>query len=73
MNFLNIPIFKGLYYTAILNGLIAPPIIFLMMRISNNKKIMGRYTNSMKINVIGYTLFGFMSLGSLLLIGSLFI
>ena len=44
-----------------------------MMRISNNKEIMGRYKNSMKINVIGYTLFGFMSLGSLLLIGSLFI
>ncbi|MYE38203.1 MAG: divalent metal cation transporter [Candidatus Spechtbacteria bacterium SB0662_bin_43] len=70
MNFLGIPIFKGLYYAAMLNGLIAPPIIFLMLRISSNKKIMGPYANSRKINVLGYTLFIFMTLGAILLLAS---
>ncbi|MBI4097089.1 MAG: Nramp family divalent metal transporter, partial [Candidatus Levybacteria bacterium] len=45
--------FQMLYYTAILNGIIAPPLMVLLMLISNNKKIMGEYTNSFSINILG--------------------
>lgn len=53
INFLGIPPMRMLFYSAILNGLCAPLLLFLILRISNNKKILGSYTNSMKSNVVG--------------------
>ena len=54
INFLGISVFQTLYYAAIISGFVAPPIIFLMLRITNNKKIMGHYTNSRFTNILGY-------------------
>lgn len=54
VNFTNISPFKMLYYTAILNGLIAPPLMVLILLISNNPKIMGKYTNSLLSNSLGW-------------------
>ena len=53
VNFLNIPPFKVLYYTAVLNGLVAPILIVLILMISNNKKIMGKHTNGKLSNILG--------------------
>ncbi len=61
VNFLGIPPFKMLYYTAILNGLAAPPLMILILLISNNKKIMGNYTNGLISNVLGWTIAGIMT------------
>lgn len=60
INFLNIPSFKMLYYTAIFNGLAAPPLLILILLISNNKKIMGKYTNGKLSNVLGILIAGIM-------------
>lgn len=54
INFTSIPPFRVLYYTAVLNGLAAPVLMILILRISNNKKIMGRYVNSRIANVLGW-------------------
>lgn len=53
VNFLGIPPFQMLYHTAILNGLAAPLLLMLILRISNNKKIMGKYTNGPLSNILG--------------------
>lgn len=53
VNFLNIPPFKVLYYTAVINGLVAPILLVLILLISNNKKIMGKHTNGKVVNTIG--------------------
>ncbi len=53
VNFLNIPPFQMLYDTAILNGLAAPLLLILILRIANNKKIMGKHTNGMTSNILG--------------------
>ena len=53
LNFTSIPPFKMLYYTAIFNGIAAPPLLVLILLIANNKKIMGAHTNSLLSNVIG--------------------
>ena len=53
VNFLNIQPFKLLYYTAVVNGLIAPLLLVLILVISNNKKIMGKYTNKLFSNILG--------------------
>jgi Mn2+/Fe2+ NRAMP family transporter len=41
--------------TAIIYGLTAPLIIFVILLVSNNKKIMGDYTNGRWSNILGAT------------------
>lgn len=53
MNFLNINPFKALFYTAVIYGLISPPLILLILLIANNKKLMGKYKNNLITNVLG--------------------
>jgi len=71
VNFSNIPPFTMLYYTAILNGIVAPPLMTIIMLIGSNKKIMGQHTNSHFSNVAGWMITGVMSLASLGLIVTL--
>ncbi|MCX6812935.1 MAG: Nramp family divalent metal transporter [Candidatus Azambacteria bacterium] len=54
INFTPIPPFKVLYYAAALNGILAPPLMALIMIISNNEKIMGKHTNSRISNILGW-------------------
>ncbi len=54
VNFLPINPFQMLYWAAILNGLCAPLLLILIMRISNNKKIMKEHTNSLTSNFFGW-------------------
>ncbi len=56
INFTSIPPFKMLYYTAILNGLISPPLLLLILLIGRNEKIMGKYTNSSLTNILGWAI-----------------
>jgi NRAMP (natural resistance-associated macrophage protein)-like metal ion transporter len=44
---------QALIYTAVLYGLTAPVVIGLILHISNNKAIMGKYTNNRWTNVMG--------------------
>ena len=53
---------KALFYTSIIYGVIAPILIFMVIHIANNKKIMGEHTNTTTKNVLGYTIFGIMSI-----------
>lgn len=71
INFLGISPIKMLFYTAVLYGLIAPLLIALILHISNNKKIMGQYTNSRWANILGIASFVLMSAASILLIWSM--
>lgn len=70
INLTSIEPFKMLYYTAILNGLIAPPLLCLIMLISSNKEIMGKYTNSRISSIMGWSITVFMSLASLFLLST---
>ena len=50
-----------LVYTAIFYTLITPPLIFVIIKIANNKKIMGKSVNSFASNFLGWTAFGLIS------------
>jgi Mn2+/Fe2+ NRAMP family transporter len=41
--------------SGVINGLIAPPLLVLIMLVSNNKRVMGARVNSKFTNVIGWT------------------
>ncbi len=73
VNFVGIPPFKMLYYTAVLNGVVAPPLMILILCLANNKKVMGRHTNSALSNTFGIIITVVMSLAGLALVGSYFI
>jgi Mn2+/Fe2+ NRAMP family transporter len=53
MNYIGISPIQALLYTAILYGITAPVLIGIILHISNNKTIMGEYTNSRYLNVMG--------------------
>ena len=55
INFIGISPVKALVLTAVIYGLTAPLIIFVILLVSNNKKIMGDYTNNKWSNFFGIT------------------
>ena len=55
INFLGINPITALVLSAILNGLIAAPLLVLVMLISNNRRAMGDRTNGRLLNVLGWT------------------
>ncbi|MCA6422780.1 MAG: divalent metal cation transporter [Flavobacterium sp.] len=54
LNYIGISPVKALLYTAILYGLTAPVLIAIILHISNNKKVMGDFTNSRFSNILGF-------------------
>lgn len=68
VNFIGISPFKMLYYTAVLNGIVAPPLMVVIIFIANNKKILGNHTNGRWSNVLGILVTVVMSSASLALL-----
>ncbi len=62
---------KALYYTAVLNGIVAPPLLLMIMRISNNQKIMKNKVNGPLSNAMGWIATISMSIAALALLLSL--
>jgi NRAMP (natural resistance-associated macrophage protein)-like metal ion transporter len=46
---------RMLFWSAVLNGLLAPPLMVLVMLVGNNRKIMGPHTNGPWLNGLGWT------------------
>jgi NRAMP (natural resistance-associated macrophage protein)-like metal ion transporter len=62
INFINIDPIKALVYTAVINGVIAVPILFAVMKIANDKKVLRDNTNGRISNVIGWLTFAIMGM-----------
>jgi len=61
VNFTAIGPMTMLYYSAMLNGVLAPPLLIIILLIANNKKILGEHTNSVLSNILGWTITAIMS------------
>jgi NRAMP (natural resistance-associated macrophage protein)-like metal ion transporter len=61
MNFTGLDPIKALIYSAVLNGLIAPIILFFVVRISSNKELMGRWSNGKFTTLVGWIVVGLMT------------
>ena len=53
-NFAHIDPIKGLIYAAVANGIIAPVILFFVVRLSSNKRLMGEYANHPFVSFMGW-------------------
>jgi len=71
-NFVHIDPIRGLIYAAVANGIIAPFILFFVVRLSGNKRIMGKYTNSSLVSIIGWATIGVMALSGIAAIATMF-
>ncbi len=54
INFVGINPVKALFWTAVINGILAPPLLVIVLFIANDKKVMGTRANGWKINVLGW-------------------
>lgn len=72
MNFVGIDPIKALIYAAVANAIVAPVILFFIVRISSSKKYMGVWVNKKFTTLIGWFVFALMAVAGIAAIGALF-
>lgn len=73
INFIGVNPFSVLYYSAVINGVIAPPLLVMILLIANNKGIMRERVNGKIQNILGIITIGVISILAIALIISFFI
>ena len=68
VNFLGINPITALVLSAVLNGLLAPPLLLLVMLVSNDRMVMGERTNGRLLNVVGWATTLIMAVAALALL-----
>jgi len=64
-NFMHLDPIRGLIYAAAANGIVAPFILYFVVRISGNKHVMGQYANRPLISAIGWVTIAVMATSGL--------
>lgn len=54
IDFAGIDPISALYWTAVINGVVAPPLLVVVMLVANNKHVMGERTNGIFANILGW-------------------
>jgi len=62
-----------LIYAAVANGIIAPVILFFVVRLSSNTHVMGEYANQPFASRLGWITIGFMALSGIAAIATMFL
>jgi NRAMP (natural resistance-associated macrophage protein)-like metal ion transporter len=57
LNFAGINAVKMLFWSAVINGLLAPPLILLVILLTSNTKVMGKHVNSPFLTYLGWATF----------------
>jgi NRAMP (natural resistance-associated macrophage protein)-like metal ion transporter len=60
LNFIGLDPIKALIYSAVANAIVAPFVLFFILRLSHSKEVMGSHTNSRTAYAIGWVAFGLM-------------
>ena len=55
VNFVGINPIGALFWTAVINGFLAPPLLVVIMLIANNRRVMGHRVNGGWTNMVGWT------------------
>jgi NRAMP (natural resistance-associated macrophage protein)-like metal ion transporter len=71
LNFVHLNPIKALYWSAVLNGLVAAPVMALMMLLAQNDKVMGEFTLSRYLRAGGWIATGVMLAASIAMIVTL--
>jgi Mn2+/Fe2+ NRAMP family transporter len=60
LNYLGLNAVKMLFWSAVINGLLAPPLILLVLLLTSNHKVMGKRVNPPLLRFLGWTAFAVM-------------
>ncbi len=64
INFVGIDPVKALIYTAVINGVVAVPLVFIIWRIAKDEKIMGQYKSGWVANFLVFSTFAGMGIAA---------
>ena len=64
MNFIGIDPVKALFWSAVINGLLAPPLMAVIMMLTTNPKVMGRLVLPRSLRIGGWTATAVMSMAA---------
>lgn len=73
INLTGIGAVQALIFSAVVYAITVPPSIWYILKICNNRRIMGRFTNNIWSNIVGYFTFGVMCLAAVCLIFTTFL
>lgn len=68
LNWARLNAVKMLFWSAVLNGVLAPPLVILVVLLTSDKKVMGKRTNSRNAKILGWTCAVLMSAAALALL-----
>jgi NRAMP (natural resistance-associated macrophage protein)-like metal ion transporter len=72
LNFAHVNAIKLLIWSAVINGLLAPPLIAIVLVVCNNERVMGTHRNGRVLNVLGGLAVLIMTLAAIALVVSWF-
>lgn len=72
LNFVGIDPIKALIYSAAANGIVAPFVLFFIIKLSSNKKVMGHWVNNKFVTIVGWITTLLMAVAGAAAIWSLF-
>jgi Mn2+/Fe2+ NRAMP family transporter len=61
LNYLGFNAVKMLLWSAVINGLLAPPLILLVILLTSSRKVMGKRVNSPSLKYLGWVTFAVMT------------
>ncbi len=72
LNLVGINPIKALIWSAVLNGIVAPIILYFIVKISSNKDVMGKWSSGLLTKTIGYICLGLMTVAAVGAVYSIF-
>jgi Mn2+/Fe2+ NRAMP family transporter len=64
LNFAGLNAVKMLFWSAVVNGVLAPPLVVLVVMLSSDPKVMGTRVNTRTANVLGWVCAAVMTLAA---------
>jgi len=68
INFMGLDPIRALFYTAIINGIIAVPLLIAVIKVANDKKILHTHTNRKLSNILGWITVAIMACSIIIMI-----
>ena len=65
IDFLGFNPISALFWTAVINGVVAPPLLIVVMLIANNKKVVGKRVNGRLTNIVGWLAAAIMTMAAI--------
>jgi Mn2+/Fe2+ NRAMP family transporter len=64
---------QALYYAAVVNGVIAVPLIFIIIRMADDSRIVDRFKTQTKYKIVAWMTFVFMAMAVVMMVASVFV